>query len=76
MQSAESGDAVLVEGHKDTPLPKLSFEDSERRAIPRDVSGVLGVLREVSTPKPPTELRRCWLSVNTPAELTALSRTG
>lgn len=37
-------DLVLVEGHKDTPLPKLWLEGREGDAPPAEVEGILAVL--------------------------------
>lgn len=38
-------DLLLVEGHKNTPLPKLWLEDLRHSQIPRDVTNVVGVLK-------------------------------
>lgn len=37
-------DLLLVEGHKNTPLPKFWLEDGERNQIPSDVTNIVGVL--------------------------------
>lgn len=37
-------DLVLVEGHKDTPLPKFWLEDTARNATPRGVTNVVASL--------------------------------
>jgi molybdopterin-guanine dinucleotide biosynthesis protein MobB len=58
----ERYDLVLVEGHKDTPLPKLWISSEKDEPPPADVSGVLRVLRR--TPSRGEELLRAideWL---------------
>jgi len=59
---SEDHDLVLVEGHKDTPLPKVWLSGEEDPAPPDGVTGVLAVLpRDDNRPQLFQELLDEWL---------------
>jgi molybdopterin-guanine dinucleotide biosynthesis protein MobB len=58
----EGHDLVLVEGHKDTPLPKVWLSSEHEQGPPEDVAGVLAVLpRDSDRPRRFQELLDEWL---------------